>query len=117
MGIDFERSVLRELDQIHRLIQDVVTELRSERDARESLDTEVSELKLKVDRLQHRLVHVPRPRGRALARDGGLVVSSGTLIALLNWWIASRQPPPPPQHFPAPSAQTVPSVPVFPVQP
>lgn len=108
MALDFERSVLRELDQIHRLIQDVVTELRAERDTREALDAEVSELKIKVDRLEHRPAHTPRPRGRALARDGGLVVSTGTLLTLLNWWISTRQPPPPPAHTPAPSAQIAP---------
>jgi hypothetical protein len=114
VGLEFERSVLRELDQIHRLIQDVVTELRSERDTREALDTEVSELKLKVDRLIHR---PPRHKGRAMARDGGLVVSTGTLLALINWWVTTRQPPPAPQHFPAPTAQTVPSVLISPVTP
>lgn len=108
MAIDFERSVLRELDQIHGLIRDLVTELRSERDARESLDTEISELRLKVDRL-HRPVRVS-PR-KALARDGGLVVSTGTLLALLNWWLATRQPPPPPAHVPAPSALSAPAIP------
>lgn len=105
MGVEYERAVLRELDQIHTLIKDVVTELRAERETREALDAEVSELKLKVDRLEHRPA---RPRGKALARDGGLVVSTGTLLAVLNWWIASRQPPPPPAHTPAPSAQIAP---------
>lgn len=104
MALDFERSVLRELDQIHALIKDLVADVRSERDARESLDTEVSELKLKVDRLDR----PAPPRHKALARDGGLVVSTGTLLALLNWWLATRQPPPPPSHTPAPISQVAP---------
>ncbi len=108
MGAEFERSVLRELDQIHDLVKDVVRELRAERETREALDAEVSELKLKVDRLVHR---VPAPRGKALARDGGLVVSTGTLLTLLNWWISTRQPPPAPAHTPAPSAQIAPGTP------
>lgn len=89
---EFERAVLRELDQIRDLISDALREVRVDR---ERQDEELSELRLQVDRL----ARMSQPPGRkGWARDGGLTVSAATIGALLtalSQWLAQPQPAPP----------------------
>lgn len=94
---EFERAVLRELDQIRDLIGDALREVRVDR---ERQDEELSELRLQVDRIV-RASGAPRSKG--WARDGGLTVSAATIGALLtalSQWL-TQAPPAPPAKTPA----------------
>lgn len=74
MSVDFERAVLRELDQIVKRI-DAAVEKLEERD--ESRDGEVSELKLQVGLLRSEC-------RRNIRRDGILVMAPTTLTAIIT---------------------------------
>lgn len=106
MSIEFQRAVLRELDQIckrfegaigkieHRFAE-AVTKLEDRDEAR---DSEVSDLKLQVGLLRAEC-------RRNLKRDAGLVsvptVVVSAIVAALNWLSQPKAPPPAP---PAPTA-------------
>jgi hypothetical protein len=98
VSIEFQRAVIRELDQIRQRIEQAVEKLE-ERD--EERDSEVSDLKLQVGLLRQEC-------RRNIKRDAGLVVAPTTVVAiataLLNW----LQSPPPvtAPAVPVPSAIT-----------
>lgn len=92
--VEFERAVLRELDQIRMLIVDG---LREAQRANGTLDEELSELRLKVALLEQ-----AEPKAaRSWVRDGGLVLTPSLLIPLLQWLTGLAQGPVP-QTAPAP---------------
>lgn len=90
--IDFERAVLRELDQIRGLIVDGLAEARR---ANCTLDEELSELRLKVALLEQAEPREPKVQ-RNWLRDGGLVLTPSLLIPLAQALIAALQAPAPP---------------------
>lgn len=106
-SVDFERAVLRELDQIRLLIVDG---LREAQRANGTLDEELSELRLKVALLEQ-----AEPKAsRNWIRDGGLVLTPSLLIPLAQALIAALQspaPPAPPVAHRAPAAVVTPSAP------
>lgn len=86
--VDFERAVLRELDQIRGLIVDG---LREAQRANGTLDEELSELRLKVA-----LLEKAEPKAaRSWVRDGGLVLTPSLLIPLAQALISALQTAPP----------------------
>lgn len=92
------------LREVSLLRSDLRSEIHAERDFREELDKEVSDLRIKVDRLER--PHVEPPTGVS-KRDGGLVLSSsaitGIVTALMSMWMnrpSEPTPPAPPQPAP-----------------
>lgn len=96
------------LREVSLLRSDLRSEISAERDFREALDKEVSELRIKVDRLE-------RPQGSTAKRDGGLVLSSsaitGIVTALASLWMNRTPAPTPPPPMPAPMHLTAPGAP------
>lgn len=91
--VEFERAVLRELDQIRGLIVDG---LREAQRANSTLDEELSELRLKVALLEQSEPREPKA-SRNWIRDGGLVLTPSLLIPLAQALIAALQAPAPPE--------------------
>ena len=118
-SVDFERAVLRELDQIHRALEsgqrqtaDLIAEASA--DARRAVcavDDEVSELKLKISFLEAARAADEKARAeakpeRSWMRDGGLVLTPSLLIPLLQWLAGLNAPHPPTASKPLPPAVT-----------
>jgi hypothetical protein len=123
-NVEFERAVLRELDQIHLAISagqrqtaDLIAEASA--DARRAVcavDEEVSELKLKISFLEAARAADEKARAEAKPernwiRDGGLVLTPSLLIPLAQALIAALQTPAPPT---APVAHRTPAAVVAP---
>lgn len=93
--VEFQRAVIRELDQIRQTFERTIEKLE-ERD--ESRDVEVSELKLQVGLLRNEC-------RRNIKRDGVLVsvptVLVSAVVAIVQQLAQSHAPPAPP---PAPAA-------------
>jgi hypothetical protein len=86
MSLEFQRAIIRELDQIRLEKRD------------EDRDSEVSELKLQVSSLRSEC-------RRNIRRDGILVLTPTTLVTAISMIINGRQAPPaPPAPAPAPIA-------------
>lgn len=107
-SVEFERAVLRELDQIHRALEsgqrqtaELIAEAASEaRRAVCAVDEEVSELKLKISFLEAARAADEKARAeakpeRSWVRDGGLVLTPSLLIPLLQWLTGLAQGPAP----------------------
>lgn len=109
---DFESAVYREIDRLADAVEKLTAQLaraveRQEERDRER-DDEVSALKLQVAHLRPVVASDPP----SWKRDGGLVVSTGTIVAVLTglaqWWLTQprppeRQPTPAPTHVTSPA--------------
>lgn len=88
---DFQRAVLRELDQIRAAFERTVSQLEHRAEER---DSEVNELKLNVGLLREEC-------RRNLKRDGMLVIAPTTLTAIITAVISGfGQPRPAPAQAP-----------------
>jgi hypothetical protein len=90
------------LREVSLLRSDLRAEISAERDFREALDNEVSELRLKVDRLE-------RPQGVNVKRDGGLALSASAITGIITAVISALMntaPTPPSPPRPAPTHLT-----------
>ncbi len=95
MSLEFQRAVVRELDQIRQSFERAIEKLE-QRD--EDRDSEVSELKLQVGLLRSEC-------RRNMKRDAALVSAPTVLVSAI---VAIAQ------HFAAPPAQPPPPVPTQP---
>lgn len=101
MSTEFQRAMLRELDQIQlrfeaagEAFERAVAKLEERDEAR---DSEVSDLKLQVGLLRGEC-------RRNIKRDAGLVLAPTTLTAIITAVISSIMQPPLPPPPPAPTA-------------
>jgi len=107
MSTDFQRAMLRELDQIRQAFERAVDKLEKNDESR---DEEVSDLKLQVGLLR-------RECRRNIKRDAGLVLAPTTLTAIITAVISSvTQPQTQQLPVPVPMTQRAPT-PRVPPQP